>query len=211
MKFFSTNNRRLWVLRECERLGLLGPDGTVAVRLQRADVSKRMVEKGTRSFRIERCADEVVLVKVDKMPTAQELKEEAERNAAGRKTTRDLRKKTQMKTRRAKRRSARWTSSAKTSGNFVFDENVLLGGSTSIARESAHHGFFLSPNPAMHTYFTSRYSSSPCLPPSRPIPLSRIPPKGADAVEIIPVLAPTMPYCSASLTLHSVALSLVNT
>jgi hypothetical protein len=83
MKFFSTNNRRLWVLRECERLGLLGPDGTVAVRLQRADVSKRMVEKGTRSFRIERCADEVVLVKVDKMPTAQELKEEAERNADG--------------------------------------------------------------------------------------------------------------------------------
>ena len=81
MKFFSTNNRRLWVLRECERLGLLGPDGTVAVRLQRADISKRMVEKGTRSFRIERCADEVVLVKVDKMPTAQELKEEAERNA----------------------------------------------------------------------------------------------------------------------------------
>ena len=83
MKFFSTNNRRLWVLRECERLGLLGPDGTVAVRLQRADISKRMVEKGTRSFRIERCADEVVLVKVDKMPTAQELKEEAERNADG--------------------------------------------------------------------------------------------------------------------------------
>ena len=81
MKFFSTNNRRLWVLRECERIGLLGPDGTVAVRLQRADISKRMVEKGTRSFRIERCADEVVLVKVDKMPTAQELKEEAERNA----------------------------------------------------------------------------------------------------------------------------------
>ena len=81
MKFFSTNNRRLWVLRECERLGLLGPDGTVAVRLQRADISKRMVEKGTRSFRIERCADEVVLVKVDKMPTAQELEEEAERTA----------------------------------------------------------------------------------------------------------------------------------
>ena len=79
----STNNRRLWVLRECERLGLLGPDGTVAVRLQRAAGSKRMVEKGTRSFRIERCADEVTLVKVDKMPTAQELKEEAERNADG--------------------------------------------------------------------------------------------------------------------------------
>ena len=80
-KFFSTNNRRLWVLRECEKLGLLGPDGTVAVRLQRQDVSKRMVEKGTRSFRIERCTNEVTLVKVDKMPTAQELKEEAERNA----------------------------------------------------------------------------------------------------------------------------------
>ena len=83
MKFFSTNNRRLWVLRECEKLGLLGPDGTVAVRLQRQDVSKRMVEKGTRSFRIERCTNEVTLVKVDKMPTAQELKEEAERNAKG--------------------------------------------------------------------------------------------------------------------------------
>ena len=36
-------------------------------------------------------------------------------------------------------------------------------------------------------------------------------PKGADAVEINPVFAPTMPYSRASLTLHSVALSRVNT
>ena len=49
-KFFSTNNRRLWVLKRCEALGLLGPEGKIGVRLQRPDVAKRMVEKGTRSF-----------------------------------------------------------------------------------------------------------------------------------------------------------------
>ena len=63
VKYFSTNNRRLWVLRECEARGLLGPEGTIGVRLQRPDVSKRMVEKGTRSFRLERCTDKVTLVK----------------------------------------------------------------------------------------------------------------------------------------------------
>ena len=63
VKYFSTNNRRLWVLRECEARGLLGPEGTIGVRLQRPDASKRMVEKGTRSFRLERCTDKVTLVK----------------------------------------------------------------------------------------------------------------------------------------------------
>ena len=64
-KFFSTNNRRLWVLKQCEARGLLGPEGTIGVRLQRPDVAKRMVEKGTRSFRVERATDAVKILDVD--------------------------------------------------------------------------------------------------------------------------------------------------
>jgi hypothetical protein len=64
-RFYSTNNRRLWVLRECEARGLLGEEGTVGVRLTRPDVSKRMVEKGTRSFRVERATDAVKILDVD--------------------------------------------------------------------------------------------------------------------------------------------------
>ena len=64
-KFFSTNNRRLWVLKQCEARGLLGPEGTVGVRLQRPDVAKRMVEKGTRSFRVERATNEVKILDVE--------------------------------------------------------------------------------------------------------------------------------------------------
>jgi hypothetical protein len=67
-KFFSTNNRRLWVLKQCERRGLLGEEGTIGVRLQRPEVSKRMVEKGTRSFRIERASDDVKIVDVEAPP-----------------------------------------------------------------------------------------------------------------------------------------------
>ena len=64
-KFFSTNNRRLWVLKRCEALGLLGPEGKIGVRLQRPDVAKRMVEKGTRSFRVERATTEVKILDVE--------------------------------------------------------------------------------------------------------------------------------------------------
>ena len=64
-KFFSTNNRRLWVLKQCEARGLLGPEGTVGVRLQRPDVAKRMVEKGTRSFRVERVTSVVKILDVE--------------------------------------------------------------------------------------------------------------------------------------------------
>jgi len=64
-KFFSTNNRRLWVLKQCEARGLLGPEGTVGVRLQRPDVAKRMVEKGTRSFRVERATNVVKILDVE--------------------------------------------------------------------------------------------------------------------------------------------------
>lgn len=64
-KFFSTNNRRLWVLKRCEALGLLGPEGKIGVRLQRPDIAKRMVEKGTRSFRVERATNEVKILDVE--------------------------------------------------------------------------------------------------------------------------------------------------
>ena len=64
-RFYGTNNRRLWVLKQCEERGMLGPEGTIGVRLQRPDVAKRMVEKGTRSFRIERATDKVKILDVE--------------------------------------------------------------------------------------------------------------------------------------------------
>ena len=35
--FFSINNRRLWVLKRCKELNLLGPGGCVRVRVKRED------------------------------------------------------------------------------------------------------------------------------------------------------------------------------
>ena len=81
-KFFSTNNRRLWVLKQCEARGLLGPEGTIGVRLQRADVAKRMVEKGTRSFRVERATDTVKILDVE-APAARDATGEAKLSAEG--------------------------------------------------------------------------------------------------------------------------------
>src|SRR6478672_12870453 len=55
-------------------------------------------------------------------------------------------------------------------------------------------------NPARQTYFTSRNSSRPYFEPSRPRPDCLTPPNGASAVEIKPVLTPTMPDSSRSAT-----------
>jgi hypothetical protein len=52
--------------------------------------------------------------------------------------------------------------------------------------------------PPMQRYLTSRNSSMPYFEPSRPMPLSFMPPKGAISVEMMPSLMPTMPYSSAS-------------
>lgn len=54
--------------------------------------------------------------------------------------------------------------------------------------------------PPMHMYFTSRYSSMPFGPPSRPRPDCLIPPNGATSVEITPSLTPTMPTSNFSAT-----------
>src|SRR5438034_11658144 len=54
--------------------------------------------------------------------------------------------------------------------------------------------------PPVQRYLTSRNSSMPYFEPSRPMPLSFIPPKGAISVEMMPSLMPTMPYSSASAT-----------
>src|SRR4051794_13978865 len=57
--------------------------------------------------------------------------------------------------------------------------------------------------PPMHRYLTSSHSSMPYLEPSRPMPDSLTPPKGATSVEITPVLMPRIPYSSASDTRHT--------
>src|SRR5271169_2030096 len=54
--------------------------------------------------------------------------------------------------------------------------------------------------PPMQRYLTSRNSSMPYFEPSRPMPLSFMPPNGAISVEMMPSLMPTMPYSSASAT-----------
>ena len=70
IRYFSMNNRRLWVLRQCEERGLLGETGTVGVRMERPDVCKRLVEKGSRNFRLDRCCDKVTIMKEDKRESA---------------------------------------------------------------------------------------------------------------------------------------------
>ncbi len=57
--------------------------------------------------------------------------------------------------------------------------------------------------PPKHTYLISRNSSIPYFEPSRPIPDSLTPPKGATSVEMMPVLTPTIPLSSASATRHT--------
>src|SRR3954464_7423022 len=50
------------------------------------------------------------------------------------------------------------------------------------------------------TYLVSRYSSMPSLPPSRPTPDCLTPPNGAEALDTMPWLRPTMPVSSPSMT-----------
>src|SRR4051794_12470089 len=52
----------------------------------------------------------------------------------------------------------------------------------------------------MATYLVSRYSSMPSRPPSRPTPECLTPPNGAEALDTMPWLRPTMPVSSASMT-----------
>lgn len=55
----------------------------------------------------------------------------------------------------------------------------------------------------MQKYLILQYSSSPCLDPSRPSPLSLTPPKGASAAEIIPSFIPT---CKSEINVNKVVI-----
>src|SRR6185437_7498685 len=57
--------------------------------------------------------------------------------------------------------------------------------------------------PPMARYLISSQSSMPYFDPSRPVPDSLMPPKGATSVETKPVLTPTMPYSRPSPTRHT--------
>src|SRR5215212_3263010 len=61
------------------------------------------------------------------------------------------------------------------------------------------------------TYFVSRNSSRPSLPPSRPIPDCFTPPKGAPAFETIPWFRPTIPVSRPSQTRIARLMSRVKT
>ena len=61
----------------------------------------------------------------------------------------------------------------------------------------------------MHTYLVSRYSSIPYRPPSLPIPLCFIPPKGAMLWLMMPSLMPIIPASRESASLHALAKLLV--
>lgn len=52
-------------------------------------------------------------------------------------------------------------------------------------------------------YLCSRYSFSPWREPSRPRPDCLMPPNGATSVVMTPAFTPTIPYSSASATLHT--------
>src|SRR5918995_4166490 len=62
---------------------------------------------------------------------------------------------------------------------------------------------------ASPTYFTSRYSSSPSRPPSRPKPEALTPPNGAAGLEMTPALSPTRPDSRPSATVRARRRSLV--
>src|SRR5699024_10386235 len=70
-------------------------------------------------------------------------------------------------------------------------------GSSPRGEPGTHQGFQSPPIP---TYFVSRNSSIPTLPPSRPIPECFTPPNGAAGLDTTPWLRPTMPASNASLT-----------
>jgi hypothetical protein len=50
------NNRRLWVLKACEASGALAATGgTVGVRMESRESCARLLRKGSRNFRLDRC------------------------------------------------------------------------------------------------------------------------------------------------------------
>ena len=59
MRYVSLNNRRLYVLRECRRRGVLT---TIAVRVKPPDECARLLTKGSRTFRLDRCCAEAVVL-----------------------------------------------------------------------------------------------------------------------------------------------------
>jgi hypothetical protein len=75
-----------------------------------------------------------------------------------------------------------------------------------IRADSASLAFLSSPArpyrlmPPTQRYLTSRNSSMPYFEPSRPMPVSFMPPNGAISVEMMPPLMPTMPYPRPSAT-----------
>ena len=70
----------------------------------------------------------------------------------------------------------------------LWRESRLIKGVNIHGRHS--HG---APIPPISTYFASMNSSTPYFEPSRPNPLSFIPPKGATSVAMMPSLQPTSP------------------
>jgi hypothetical protein len=51
-RYYSMNNRRLWVLKRCEALGLCED---VRVRVESREACERLLRKGSRNFRVDRC------------------------------------------------------------------------------------------------------------------------------------------------------------
>ena len=51
-RYYSMNNRRLWVLRRAEELGACE---SVGVRMESKEDCERLLRKGSRNFRLDRC------------------------------------------------------------------------------------------------------------------------------------------------------------
>jgi len=77
-RYYSMNNRRLWVLRRAEELGACE---SVGVRMESREDCERLLRKGSRNFRLDRCTPGPV--KLVRSRESGEGGEAAAREAAG--------------------------------------------------------------------------------------------------------------------------------
>ena len=76
----------------------------------------------------------------------------------------------------------------------------LRGNFTSCSRIARSQPYQPANGLGVNVYLVDRYSWIPSKPPSRPIPDCFTPPNGAAALEITPMLRPSIPVCSDSMS-----------
>ena len=79
-RYYGMNNRRLWVLKRCEASGALeASGGMIGVRMESAEVCSRLLRKGSRHFRLDRCTPgPVKLIRAEEAEDDEEDDEDGE-------------------------------------------------------------------------------------------------------------------------------------